>query len=63
MIAVSATRESFSYNLGMTFQVSETTVSTTEIRAVVLRHCVLAYLFGTVILAATINLVAGIVTG
>jgi len=29
----------------------------------VLRHCLLSYVFGTVILATTINLVAGIVTG
>ncbi|MFD7159806.1 DUF1345 domain-containing protein [Kribbella sp. NPDC059898] len=50
----------FSYNLGMTFQVSDTSVSTSAIRAVVLRHCLLAYVFSTVILAATINLVAGI---
>jgi uncharacterized membrane protein len=52
----------FSYNLGMTFQVSDTSVSTTAIRSVVLRHCLLAYVFSTVILAATINLVAGIVS-
>jgi uncharacterized membrane protein len=50
----------FSYNLGMTFQVSDTSVSTSAIRAVVLRHCLLAYVFSTVILAATVNLVAGI---
>lgn len=50
----------FSYNLGMTFQVSDTSVSSTAIRSVVLRHCLLAYVFSTVILAATINLVAGI---
>lgn len=52
----------FSYNLGMTYQVSDTNVSSSEIRSVVLRHTLLSYLFGTVILAATINLVAGIVT-
>lgn len=52
----------FSYNLGMTYQVSDTNVSTTALRSVILRHCVLSYVFGTVILAATINLVAGIVT-
>lgn len=51
----------FSYNLGMTYQVSDTGVSSTAIRSVVLRHCLLSYLFGTVILAATINLVAGLV--
>jgi uncharacterized membrane protein len=52
----------FSYNLGMTYQVSDTDVSSTAIRAVVLRHTLLSYVFGTVILAATINLVAGIFT-
>jgi uncharacterized membrane protein len=52
----------FSYNLGMTYQVSDTGVSSTTIRSVVLRHTLLSYVFGTVILAATINLVAGIVT-
>ncbi|MEV6907874.1 DUF1345 domain-containing protein [Amycolatopsis sp. NPDC051071] len=53
----------FSYNLGMTYQVSDTAVSSSTIRAVVLRHTLLSYLFGTVILATTINLVAGVVTG
>jgi uncharacterized membrane protein len=52
----------FSYNLGMTYQVSDTGVSSTAIRSVVLRHCLLSYVFGTVILATTINLVAGLVT-
>lgn len=52
----------FSYNLGMTYQVSDTDVSSTAIRSVVLRHSLLSYVFGTVILAATINLVAGLVT-
>ena len=53
----------FSYNLGMTYQVSDTSVSNATIRAVALRHCLLSYVFGTVILATTINLVAGMVTG
>ncbi|NBE56600.1 DUF1345 domain-containing protein [Streptomyces sp. YC537] len=53
----------FSYNLVMTYQVSDTNVSTTTIRAVALRHCLLSYLFGASVLATTINLVAGIVTG
>lgn len=52
----------FSYNLGMTYQVSDTSVSNATIRAVALRHCLLSYVFGTVILATTINLVTGIVT-
>uniref|UniRef100_A0AAU2VI30 DUF1345 domain-containing protein n=1 Tax=Streptomyces sp. NBC_00008 TaxID=2903610 RepID=A0AAU2VI30_9ACTN len=53
----------FSYNLGMTYQVSDTDVSSPRIRAVALRHCLLSYVFGASILATTINLVAGIVTG
>jgi uncharacterized membrane protein len=53
----------FSYNLGMTYQVSDTSVSSPTIRAMALRHCLLSYVFGTSILATAINLVAGIVTG
>jgi uncharacterized membrane protein len=53
----------FSYNLGMTYQVSDTAVSSRTIRAVVFRHCLLSYTFGTVILATTINLIASIVLG
>ncbi|WP_411082472.1 DUF1345 domain-containing protein [Streptomyces sp. cmx-18-6] len=53
----------FSYNLGMTYQVSDTDVSSSTIRAVALRHCLLSYVFGASILATTINLVTGIVTG
>lgn len=52
----------FSYNLGMTYQVSDTDVTSAGIRAVVLRHCLFSYVFGAVILATTINLVAGIFT-
>ncbi|WP_330461469.1 DUF1345 domain-containing protein [Streptomyces sp. NBC_00820] len=53
----------FSYNLGMTYQVSDTDVSSPVIRSMVLRQTLLSYAFGTVILATTINLVTGIVTG
>jgi uncharacterized membrane protein len=53
----------FSYNLGMTYQVSDTAVSSQRIRAVVLRHSLLSYVFGTSVLATTINLVASAVTG
>lgn len=37
-------------------------LSSGAIRSVVLRHSLLSYVFGTVILPATINLVARIVT-
>jgi uncharacterized membrane protein len=53
----------FSYNLGMTYQVSDTSVTSGSVRAVVLRHCLVSYLFGAAIMATTINLVAGIFTG
>lgn len=48
------------FDLGMTFQVSDTTITSSAIRHVVLRHCLLSYLFGTVILATLVNLVAGL---
>jgi len=48
------------FTVGMTFQVSDTEINARVIRATVLRHALLAYLFGAVILAATINLLAGL---
>ena len=50
----------FAFTIGMTFQVSDTEISDRRIRATVLRHALLSYLFGTVIVATTINLVAGL---
>ena len=44
----------------MTFQVSDTAISTATIRVAVLRHALLSSVFGTVILAITINLLAGL---
>jgi uncharacterized membrane protein len=51
------------FTLGMTFQVSDTNLETTAIRATALRHALLSYLFGAVILALTINLIAGLGSG
>ena len=48
------------FTVGMTFQVSDTEINARVIRATVLRQSLLAYLFGAVILAATINLLAGL---
>ena len=48
------------FTIGMTFQVSDTSLQTSEMRATALRHALLSYLFGTVIVATTINLVAGL---
>jgi uncharacterized membrane protein len=51
------------FTLGMTFQVSDTDIENTAIRATALRHALLSYLFGAVILAATVNLVASLGSG
>ena len=48
------------FTLGMTFQVSDTNLQTHIIRMTALRHGLLSYLFGSVILATMINLVAGL---
>jgi len=48
------------FTMGMTFQVSDTGFKSTKFRTTALRHALLSYLFGTVIVATTINLVAGL---
>ncbi|MDX6255785.1 MAG: hypothetical protein QOJ11_2119 [Frankiales bacterium] len=48
------------FTLGMTYQVSDTDLQSPEMRATALRHALVSYLFGAVIIAATINLVAGL---
>ena len=48
------------FTLGMTFQVSDTNLTTTQIRTEALKQGILGYVFSTVILAATINLVIGL---
>jgi uncharacterized membrane protein len=46
--------------LGMTYQVSDTTLKSRQFRETALKHALLSYLLGTVIIATTINLVAGL---
>ena len=48
------------FTVGMTFQVSDTQLTTHTVRASALRHALLSYLFGSLILAATVNLVASL---
>jgi uncharacterized membrane protein len=48
------------FTVGMTFQVSDTSLQTKEMRATALRQGLLSYLFGAVIIATTINLIAGL---
>lgn len=46
--------------IGMTFQVSDTNLKSSDIRATALRHGLLSYLFGSLILAAAVNIIAGL---
>lgn len=46
--------------IGMTFQVSDTDLTTKVVRRTALRHALLSYLFGALIIAATVNLIAGL---
>lgn len=46
--------------LGMTYQISNTTIRTSQLRSVVLWHTLLSYFLGAVVLACTVNLVAGL---
>jgi uncharacterized membrane protein len=49
------------FTIGMTYQVSDTAIRDRRTRATVLSHSLLAYLFGVVIIAGSINLIAGLV--
>lgn len=48
------------FTIGMTYQVSDTDLQTRTIRATALRQALLSYILGAVILATTINLIAGL---
>jgi uncharacterized membrane protein len=48
------------FTVGMTFQVSDTDITSQEMRRAVLRHALLSFLFGAVILATTVNVIAGL---
>jgi uncharacterized membrane protein len=50
-----------SFTIGMTYQVSDTSLLTGRFRRVLLLHAVLSYLFGVVIIATVINISAGFI--
>jgi uncharacterized membrane protein len=50
----------FGFTVGMTYQVSDTSVETGQLRRIVLCQALLSYFFGAVILAVMINLVVGL---
>jgi len=48
------------FTLGMTFQVSDTNLTSKPVRRLALRHALLSFLFGAVILGLAINVVASL---
>ncbi len=48
------------FTIGMTYQVSDTTLRDPQIRRSVLAHALLSYMFGVVIVAGSVNLIAGL---
>jgi uncharacterized membrane protein len=49
-----------SFTIGLTFQVSDTDLQSKSIRRLALRHALLSFLFGAVIVGLTINVVASL---
>jgi uncharacterized membrane protein len=48
------------FTIGMTYQVSDTNLTNKAVRHTALRHGLMSYVLGTVIIAATINVAAGL---
>jgi uncharacterized membrane protein len=48
------------FTVGMTFQVSDTDITKRPMRRQVLSHALMSFLFGAIILATTVNVVAGL---
>jgi len=48
----------FAFTVGMTFQVADTNITSKAVRRITLRHALLSYLFGAVLLGLVINVVA-----
>jgi uncharacterized membrane protein len=48
------------FTIGMTYQLSDTPLTTRELRSSVLRHALLSYLFGSLILGASVNLIVSL---
>ena len=49
----------FSFTLGMTFQTSDTALTTTQMRRITTLHCLAAFVFNLGVLAFTINVLGG----
>jgi uncharacterized membrane protein len=51
----------FSFVIGMTWQVSDIQITSRRIRRIVLFHALLSFVYNTVILALTINIISGLI--
>ena len=51
----------FAFTFGMTFQTSDAVIQTRRIRRTALRHALLSYLFGAVLLAVVVNVIGGLI--
>jgi uncharacterized membrane protein len=51
------------FTIGMTYQVSDTGLTSQPIRRLAIKHALLSFVFGTAIIAVTINVVAGLLNG
>jgi uncharacterized membrane protein len=50
------------FTIGMTYQVSDTALTSKAVRATALRHALLSFMFGTGVVAVVINVVAGLLS-
>jgi uncharacterized membrane protein len=51
----------FAFVIGMTWQVSDIQITSKRIRRIVLLHALLSFIYNTVILALTINIISGLI--
>lgn len=51
------------FTVGMTYQLSDTTATGTAFRKTIIRHALVSYVFGTVIVATTVSVIAGLGSG
>ena len=51
------------FTIGMTFQVSDTDIGARIIRRTILRHALISYLFGAIIVAMMVNVIASLLNG
>jgi len=49
------------FTVGMTYQVSDTSITSRDIRRAITRHALISYVFGTVIIGLAINVTAGFI--